>query len=106
MLNSQDAWYEVLSDVAKKIRDYRLPVQTVSIDDYETVAEIFNRVNTGGRPLSKGDLIMGVVAARWPGRPARDGEAAIKGVGSTSRISRKRYERRTGRSIAKYFFES
>ena len=74
-----DDWYEVLSDVAKKIRDYRLPVQTVSIDDYETVAEIFNRVNTGGRPLSKGDLIMGVLAARWPGGPARDGEPEIKG---------------------------
>ena len=77
--DQQDDWYEVLSDVAKKIRDYRLPVQTVSIDDYETVAEIFNRVNTGGRPLSKGDLIMGVLAARWPGRPARDGKPEIRG---------------------------
>lgn len=75
----QDAWYEILSDVAKRIRDYRLPVQTVSIDDYETVAEIFNRVNTGGTPLSKGDLIMGVLAARWQGRPARDGQPEIKG---------------------------
>jgi hypothetical protein len=75
----RDAWYEVLSDVAKKIRDYRLPVQTVSIDDYEAVAEIFNRVNTGGRPLSKGDLVMGVLAARWPGRPARGGASEVRG---------------------------
>jgi hypothetical protein len=73
----QDAYYEVISDVAKKIRDYRLPVQTVTVDDYETVADIFNRVNTGGRPLSKGDLIMGALAARWPGRPALDGQPAI-----------------------------
>lgn len=75
----RDEWYEVLSDVAKKIRDYHLPVQTVTIDDYETVAEIFNRVNTGGRPLSKGDLIMGVLAARWPGRPATESQVEIKG---------------------------
>ena len=54
-------------------------MQTVTIDDYETVAEIFNRVNTGGRPLSKGDLIMGVMAARWPGAPAKDGEPPVEG---------------------------
>ena len=76
---NEDAWYEVISDVAKRIRDYHLPVQTITVDDYETVAEIFSRVNTGGRPLSKGDLIMGVLAARWPGRPARDGQPAIDG---------------------------
>lgn len=75
----EDEWYEVLSDVAKRIRDYHLPVQTVTIDDYEQVAEIFNRVNTGGRPLSKGDLVMGVLAARWPGKPAKDGQAAVSG---------------------------
>jgi hypothetical protein len=77
--DQEDAWYEVLSDVAKKIRDYHLPVQTVTIDDYEQVAEIFNRVNTGGRPLSKGDLIMGTLAAKWPGSPAKDGQPAVKG---------------------------
>ena len=76
---NEDAWYEVISDVAKRIRDYHLPVQTITVDYYETVAEIFSRVNTGGRPLSKGDLIMGVLAARWPGRPARDGQPAIDG---------------------------
>jgi hypothetical protein len=75
----EDEWYEVLSDVAKKIRDYHLPVQTVTIDDYEQVAEIFNRVNTGGKPLSKGDLVMGVLAARWPGSPAKDGQPEVKG---------------------------
>ncbi|HEU5142322.1 MAG TPA: DUF262 domain-containing protein [Solirubrobacterales bacterium] len=75
----EDEWYEVLSDVARRIRDYHLPVQTVTIDDYEQVAEIFNRVNTGGRPLSKGDLVMGVLAARWTGKPARDGQPEVKG---------------------------
>lgn len=77
--STEDEWYELISDVAKKIRDYRLPVQTITVDDYETVAEIFTRVNTGGRPLSKGDLIMGVLAARWPGEPAHDGQPATTG---------------------------
>jgi hypothetical protein len=75
---TEDAWYEVISDVAKRIRDYHLPVQTISVDDYETAAEIFNRVNTGGKPLSKGDLIMGAMAARWQGRPAHDGQPEVK----------------------------
>lgn len=75
---TEDAWYEILSGVASRIRDYRLPVQTISVDDYETVAEIFNRVNTGGKPLSKGDLIMGAMAARWRGKPAHDGEPEVK----------------------------
>jgi hypothetical protein len=75
----EDAWYEVLSEVAKRIRDYHLPVQTLTSDDYETVAEIFNRVNTGGRPLSKGDLIMGALAARWPGRAEAPGQPAVQG---------------------------
>jgi hypothetical protein len=75
----EDEWYGVLSDVAKRVRDYHLPVQTVTIDDYERVAEIFNRVNSGGKALSKGDLVMGVLAARWPGTPARDGQPEILG---------------------------
>lgn len=77
--DDEDAWYDVISEVAQKIREYHLPVQTVTIDDYETVAEIFNRVNTGGRPLSKGDLIMGTLAARWPGLPAVNGQPETKG---------------------------
>ena len=75
---TEDTYYEVISDVAKRIRDYHLPVQTITVDDYETVAEIFNRVNTGGKPLSKGDLIMGTMAARWMGKPASDGQEEVK----------------------------
>ena len=63
----EDAWTDTVSGVAKRIREYMIPVQTVDVDDYETVAEIFNRVNTGGTRLSKGDLVMGSMAARWPG---------------------------------------
>lgn len=63
----EDAWTDVLGGVASRIRNYLLPVQTVHVDDYETVAEIFNRVNTGGTRLSKGDLVLGSMAARWSG---------------------------------------
>ncbi|MGI8624015.1 MAG: GmrSD restriction endonuclease domain-containing protein [Solirubrobacteraceae bacterium] len=63
----EDAWTDVLAGVARRIREYSVPVQTIHVDDYETVAEIFNRVNTGGTRLSKGDLVLGSMAARWAG---------------------------------------
>ncbi len=79
----EDEWTDILRGVASRIRDYLLPVQTVDIDDYETVAEIFNRVNTGGTRLSKGDLVMGSMAARWPGgrRVIEEFEAELLGKG-------------------------
>jgi hypothetical protein len=49
----EDQWTDIITGVAKNIREYLVPVQSVDIDDYETVAEIFNRVNTGGTRLSK-----------------------------------------------------
>lgn len=58
------SYYDRLSRV-HKIRDYLIGVQTYASDDYEEVAEIFARVNTGGRRLSKGDLAMSAIAARW-----------------------------------------
>jgi len=48
------------------IRDYSMPVITVESEDYEEVAEIFARVNQGGRRLSKGDLVFSAIASRWP----------------------------------------
>lgn len=63
--SEEDRYTDHLMNVAQRIRSYRLPVQTVAVDEYEQVAEIFNRVNTGGRRLSKGDLVMGTLAARW-----------------------------------------
>lgn len=63
----EDAWTDDISGVARRILNFMIPVQTVSEDAYERVAEIFNRVNTGGTRLSKGDLVIGSMAARWPG---------------------------------------
>ena len=79
----EDAWTDVLAGVASRIRNYLLPVQTVHVDDYETVAEIFNRVNTGGTRLSKGDLVLGSMAARWSGgrEAIEDFEAQLSSSG-------------------------
>lgn len=63
----EDEWTDRITGVAARIRGHLIPVQTVDVDGYETAAEIFNRVNTGGTRLSKGDLVMGAMAARWPG---------------------------------------
>jgi hypothetical protein len=80
---TEDAWTDCISGVAKRIREHPIPVQTVDVDDYETVAEIFNRVNTGGTRLSKGDLVMGSMAARWSGgrQVIEDFEATIAAKG-------------------------
>ena len=60
-----DMFYARLQKV-HAIRKYPLPILTVESDDYEEVADIFTRVNQGGRRLSKGDLVYSAVAARWP----------------------------------------
>lgn len=75
-LDPSHADYQIFYDRlgrVRKIRDYPIPIQSYSSDDYEEVAEIFARVNTGGRRLSKGDLAMSAIAARW-----EDGLQTIK----------------------------
>ncbi|QHN29522.1 DUF262 domain-containing protein [Gordonia amarae] len=60
-----DTYYDRIRNV-HSIRQKEVPVVTVESDDYEEVAEIFTRVNQGGRRLSKGDLVLSAIAARWP----------------------------------------
>lgn len=60
-----DMYYARLKRV-HDIRKYPTPILTVESNDYEEVAEIFARVNQGGRRLSKGDLVFSAIAARWP----------------------------------------
>lgn len=67
-----DTYYDRLRKL-HGIRQYPLPIITVESDDYEEVAEIFARVNQGGRRLSKGDLVYSAIAARWA-----DGLATIE----------------------------
>jgi hypothetical protein len=62
--DSYDCYYDRLKRV-HDIRQYAIPVISVESDDYEEIAEIFARVNQGGRRLSKGDLVYSAIAARW-----------------------------------------
>lgn len=68
-ISRSDPDYDAIYDRARRvheIRRYEIAVTTIDSDDYETVAEIFARVNQGGRRLSKGDLVYSAIAARWP----------------------------------------
>lgn len=59
-----DEAYERIRRV-HRIREYSIPRVTIESNDYEQVADIFARVNQGGRRLSKGDLVYSAIAARW-----------------------------------------
>ncbi len=49
------------------IRDRALPVQEIDPElDSAAVLEIFRRINTSGRPLTRNDIAMAWIAARWP----------------------------------------
>ena len=50
------------------IVDVELPVEQVTGSDksLEVVVDIFNRVNSGGTKLSKGDLALAKICAEWP----------------------------------------
>ncbi|GGS05471.1 MULTISPECIES: GmrSD restriction endonuclease domain-containing protein [Streptomyces] len=58
------AWMQCLQKV-HDIRKQEIAVITYESDDYEEVAELFARLNKGGRRLSKGDLVYSAIAARW-----------------------------------------
>ncbi|WP_239008459.1 DUF262 domain-containing protein [Streptomyces sp. Tue 6075] len=58
------AWMQRLQKVYD-IRKQEIAVITYESDDYEEVAELFARLNKGGRRLSKGDLVYSAIAARW-----------------------------------------
>ncbi|MEU5361901.1 DUF262 domain-containing protein [Streptomyces sp. NPDC005925] len=57
-------WMQRLQKV-HDIRRQEIAVITYESDDYEEVAELFARLNKGGRRLSKGDLVYSAIAARW-----------------------------------------
>jgi hypothetical protein len=57
-------WTQRLQKV-NNIRQHQIAVITYESDDYEEVAELFARLNKGGRRLSKGDLVHSAIAARW-----------------------------------------
>ena len=46
--------------------DFHIDKVTGEDKDVDTVVDIFNRVNSGGTKLSKGDLALAKICARWP----------------------------------------
>lgn len=50
-----------------KIRDYFYHMEIITELPYEEVAQIFVRVNSGGRALKTTDLALATLSARWPG---------------------------------------
>ncbi len=56
-----------LNDI-ESIKDIELYVENVTGEDksVDVVVEIFNRVNSGGTKLSKGDLALAKICASWP----------------------------------------
>ena len=56
----------------EKIKDIDLHIEEVAGEDktVDVVVDIFNRVNSGGTKLSKGDLTLAKICAEWP--DARD----------------------------------
>lgn len=69
--DSRKMVFERLSAVAS-IGDINLHIEEVTGEEktVDTVVDIFNRVNSGGTKLSKGDLALAKVSASWPN--ARD----------------------------------
>ena len=51
-----------------QVKDADLPIQKITGEDKTTdkVVDIFNKVNSGGTKLSKGDLALARIGARWP----------------------------------------
>lgn len=49
------------------IVNHAFHIETLTEFDYETVAQIFVRVNSGGRALKITDLALATLSARWPG---------------------------------------
>ncbi len=50
-----------------QLRDHRFHMEILKGFSYDKIAEIFVRVNSGGRHLGTLDLAMATLSARWPG---------------------------------------
>lgn len=51
----------------RSLRERTFHVETLRGFSYEEVADVFVRVNSAGRHLSRADLAMSTLSARWPG---------------------------------------
>lgn len=62
-------YFERLTNIYK-IKETNLNADEVSYNDIGTVVEIFDKINSGGTRLSKGDLALAKICSEWP--EARD----------------------------------
>lgn len=64
-------WIQRVNRIGEiKERDFQIELVTGADKTVDVVVDIFNRVNSGGTKLSKGDLALAKVCAEWP--QARD----------------------------------
>jgi RNA polymerase-binding transcription factor DksA len=61
---------------AKAVLNQTIPVTVIQTDDFMLVADIFQRINSGGRPLNSVDLATSTLSARWAGGGAKLQEEA------------------------------
>jgi len=60
-LNEKSEWIETADNVAKAIRDYKIPVYRVESDETEA-RKIFERLNYMGKPLQESDIFNAIVS--------------------------------------------
>lgn len=58
---------ETIRRYIQKIRDYQFPIQIIRDQEYETVAEIFTRVNSLGTPLTGAEIHLSKIVPHWAG---------------------------------------
>ena len=89
----------------QSIRDVDLHVEDVTGEEktVDVVVDIFNRVNSGGTKLSKGDLALAKICAAWPGGPGRNElpARAVEGCGVSFQVGmassvRQQFDNRRG----------
>lgn len=51
-------------DVGKRLREYPLPIYVVEGDDMGVLREVFDRINSAGRPLKREDVFHALVGSR------------------------------------------
>jgi hypothetical protein len=62
----------------RALRDYKFPIELFRSDDYETVTDLFVRINSGGTRLRQAELVLAQLALRLPGAVQEQFEAAIE----------------------------
>ena len=60
-------------------RDEAIAYYVETDQDYDRVLDIFVRANEGGTKLSKSDLLLSMITAKWQGIDATGGDLLVRG---------------------------